>query len=164
MLQQRSNGNDEEPAKETQQRQIHRHVGEGQSVPSEECGKHRQADRTQRDEAVFDFAAGQITRRKTAQADSDGRRRLEITGLLRIVDVKHVRGVTDDEQLNQRRECEEVSIAQVGEPKDAILADELNLPPQVRNQIGAELFRRIGGGNFGNAQAREESEDCQRDQ
>src|SRR5207247_3619405 len=136
----------------------------GKSKPSEERGKNRQADRTQRDEAVLDFAAGQITRRKTAQADPDGRRRLEITGLLRIVDPQHVRGVTDDEQLNQRRECEEVSIAQVGEPKDAILADELNLPPQVRNRIGAEFFRWIGGGNSGDAEAREASEECQRDQ
>ena len=164
MLEQRRDGDDEEAAEESEQRQIHRHMAERKTVPPQQRGHDRHAHRTERDEAVFNFAAGKMTRRVTAQADADGCRRLEIAGFLRVIYAQHVLGVDHDEQLNQRGDGEEVGVAERGQRKHPVLTDQLHLPPKVAQKIGAEFFRWIGGGNLRDAEADEESDHGQRQQ
>ena len=129
MLQQRGNGHDEEASEKTKKRQIRGDLSERQSTPAQQRRHERQSHRTERDEAVFNLAAREIARRKTAQADADGGRGLEITGFPGIGDSEDVFGVNDDEQLNQRGDGEKVSVAQRGEPEDAVLADPRHLSP-----------------------------------
>ena len=127
----------------------------------EECGEDGYAGRTQWDEPVFDFAAGQIPRGKAAQADADRRRRLQVTALLRVGNVEHVLRVDDDEELDQCRHGEEIGVADHGQPEDAIPADALYLGPQVGEKVDAELFRRVGGGHLRDAQAGEQAKSRQ---
>ena len=113
------------PPKKPSRDKSTRHVGKGQSAPPEQRGEHGHAHGTQRDEAVFDFAAGKIPRGKAAQANANGRRGLEITALLRIGNVEHVLRVDDNEELKQRGEGEEVGVAKRGQPEHAIFADQI---------------------------------------
>ena len=118
-------------------------LSKGEAAPSEQRGQNGHAHGTERDEAGFDFAAGQISSRKTAQANANGCRGLEITALLRIGKIEHVLRVDDDEELNQRRQGEEVGVAHRGQPEHTIFADQFDLRPQVGQKIGLEFFRRI---------------------
>ena len=74
MLQQGGDWHDEEAAGKTQQRkQQVRFIYVGLRS-RQQCGKDRQAKRPQRHEAVFDFTAGKIARRQTAQTDAQRER------------------------------------------------------------------------------------------
>src|SRR3984957_1435884 len=140
MLEQRRNGYDKKSAKKTQQGQIHGHVRKRESMPPEQGSQDGHTDGTERDQPVFDLASGKIPCGEATETNANRNRSLEITALLRIGKIEHVFRVDYDEKLNQRREREEVGVADHGQPEHAIFAHQLDLPPQVGHKIETELF------------------------
>src|SRR5260370_28368656 len=67
--------------------------------------------------------------------------------------MEKVAAVEEDVELKQGGEKEEIRVAGDSQPQHAILPDELALSPQIRQEIEFEFSRRIGGGNFADAQA-----------
>ena len=142
VLQQRRDGHDEKSARETEQRQPHERGGQGQITLRERRRKNRQAERAERHEAVFDLAAGQITRRHAAEADAQRERDVEETDF-GFVHVQHVRAVKKQVQQQQRAQKVEIRVADGGEKQRAVPAPDADLRPDLAGKIRAEFFPRV---------------------
>ncbi len=66
----------------------------------EQRAENRHPDRAERNQSVFDFAAGKISGRDAADSDADSDRGLQIADV-RFVNVQHVVAVDHDRELQQ---------------------------------------------------------------
>ena len=77
MLQQRGNRHDEKAAGETERRNQDHGPHDRSARQRERRGYNRHAERAERHQAVFDFAAGKVPRRHAAQADAQRQRDIQ---------------------------------------------------------------------------------------
>ena len=133
------------------------------SLLRKRCGEDREAQCAERHEAVFDFAAGQISRRHAAQPDAERERDVEEADL-GFVHPQHVRAVEEQIQQQQRPDEVEVGVAGGGEEHRTIFAPEADLRPHFAGEIRAELFARVRRRHARDAEAGEKSKHRQRDE
>ena len=164
MLQQRGNRDDEKSAAKSQRGQPPGDGGERQAGFSERRRANGQADCAERNEAGFNFPARKVARREAADADADGRGRLQIAGRHRVGNFQRVLRVDDDDELDERGDAEKIGVAHDGHPQLAVAPNHLHLLPQIGDEVGAEFFLRIGGGNLADAKGREQAGNGERDQ
>ncbi len=105
----------------------------------------RHADGAERNEAVLDFVAAEQPGDHAADADADGQRGVEIAGL-GLPDMQNIGTVDDDGGEEQRAEEPEVGVAENREEERLIAAHELDLLPEIANEVQAEFLLRCGGG------------------
>jgi len=90
--------------------------------------EHGHPHRTERDQPIFNLAAGKIAGRNASQSDSDRDGGLQVAGLL-IVDSQCVMAVDHDDGLQQRGEKKQVSVPKNGPTENAIGRDLPHLCP-----------------------------------
>src|SRR5260370_15019785 len=142
MLNQGVDGNDKESTCKTECSQKERHLKKGQSMEGNGQRNHRHANGAKRDEAVLN-----LSRRKQAggvapDADANGQRRLQIATAC-LVKVQDFTAVENNNELQQRAEKPEVSIAGNGQVQDPVWPDELDLFLQVTKYIETECPGRV---------------------
>src|SRR5690348_9403796 len=121
--------------------------------------EQRHADGAQRDQSVFDLPGGKKSRRVAANADSDGKRRLQVSAV-RFVDMQDFAAVEDDHELEQRAEEPEVGIAHDGEMQGAVRPDYLELSAEVAKNVEAKFPGGIGRRHARNREARCQAHQC----
>ena len=163
MLQQRRDGHDEKTAGEPEQRQPDERGIHGQSRHGQPHGNQRHAERAERDEAVFDFSAGQVARRDAAEADAEREGNTQLADA-DLVQVQDLRAIKKHIQLQQLAQEEEIRVAEKGEGEWPVTANQPELREQIAEKIRVEFPAGIGGRHAGNAEAREEADDGERNQ
>ena len=126
-------------------------------------GNQRHAESAERHEAVFDFAAGKITRRHAAQADAERQGDAQLADA-DLVQVQDFRAIKKHIQLQQLAQEEEIRVAEKGEGERPVAANQPELREQIAEKIRVEFPAGIGGGHAGDAEAREEADDRERNQ
>src|ERR1700739_2142731 len=116
-----------------------------------DAGAHH-ADGAERDQTIFDLIAAQQAGDHAANADSYGKRCVEIAGLC-LANMENIRTVDNDRGEQQRAQEPEVGVAEDGEEEGLIAAHELDLLPEVADEIQAELLFGRGGWNAIDAKA-----------
>src|SRR5258708_19538675 len=157
MVDQGSDGEEEEGGGKTEGGEEKEHRVESETGRGEEKAKEGDTHRAEGNKAVFDFAAGEVACREAAQSDADGDCGLQ-QAAVSCGDEEDVARIEDDVELQQRAEEEEVGISEDCQQQHAVLADEFALRPQIAQEIGTELFRGVGGRNFRDAKAGCESD------
>ena len=117
----------------------------------------RHADGAERNEAVFNFVAAEQAGDHAADADADGESGVEIAGLS-LADVENIGTVDDDGGEEQRAKEPEVGVAEDREEERLIAAHELDLLPEIANEVQAEFLLGCGGRNAIDAEAGGEAE------
>lgn len=151
-------GNDEKSAKESQAGQQEQHCFERESVHRKQNAEHGHAQRSQRDQPVFNFPCGKVTRRQAAHSDANRNGRLK-NCIRRRAQMEDVLPVNDDVKLQQRAQEPKIRIPENREPEHAIGADPLSLRPQISKKIRAKFFQRVGRGHARYSLAEEKPEE-----
>ena len=114
--------------------------------------KDGHAERAERDQAVFDFAAGEIPGDEAAHSDADSDRGLEIADV-RFVHAQDVVAVNDDGELQQSGEEPKVGVAPNGPTEDAVGENRSHLNAEFAERIPAEFLGRVCRGHARDAEA-----------
>ena len=163
MLDERVDGNREKAGEEPENPQVRRHREKREMRAREQGRNAGNADRAKRDEAVFDFIAGEISRGEAAYADAHRQRHQQQAGL-RFLDLEHVGGVQDDVQEQQRGQKPEIGVSDHREPQHPVLAHFADLSPQVAEQVGAEFSGAVRCGHLRDAEAGEQTQHGEADE
>src|SRR5262249_8338830 len=144
MLNQRENWHYEKPAKKPQEKQIRFHCVKAESRPCEQQPHRADPNRTERNQAVLDLAAGKFSRRIAAEPDSesDGRLHIAIAG---IGDSQDVLAVEQGIEQQQRAEEIKVDVAPDRQFQNPVAPDGPHLDYQFLDEINAQLALGVGG-------------------
>src|SRR5690242_20608659 len=146
MLDEGVNGNDEKTAREAQGSQQNENLLESKIGQGQKRAEYRHPHRTEGNQAVLDVVSGKIAGGKTADADPDGDRGLQVSAAA-AGNVEDALTVEHDVELEQSAEKPEVGVTDNGEPKSAVPARAREVRRKIAEQIKTKNFTRIGGGN-----------------
>src|SRR5271156_4712428 len=118
----------------------------------EQRAENGHAQSAERDQAIFDFAAGKISGDEAADSDADSDRGLEITNV-RFVHAQDVVPVNDDGELQERGEEPEIRVAPNGPAENAIGQNRSHLNTEFAKRIPAEFFGGVRSGQPRDAEA-----------
>src|SRR5262245_17311655 len=99
--------NHKEPTRKAEESNHNAECAEGPRTRGQRNGNRRESSRTQRYQSIFDFAGGEITGCKTADADTDADCGLQVSSLV-LPDLKNVVPIILDGELQQRSQHEKV--------------------------------------------------------
>ena len=120
----------EKSAEESQRGQEQEHGPEGQvgnrQAESEDCHAHR----AERNQSVFNFSGGEVTRGETAEAYPDRNGRLE-EAALGGTDMQDVLPVNENVELQQASDKEEIRVAEDRQPQHPIAANQFHRGPDI---------------------------------
>ena len=120
---------------------------------------HRQ--RSERDQSIFDFSAGEVSGGKASQANPDGHRSLQQASMRRI-EMENILSVQENIELQESGHKEKVGVSRNRKPKNAVAADQLHGRPDVDQRGEMELFAGIGSRNFAYAKAAHQTDNRER--
>ena len=130
MLNQGRDGHDEKAREEAIEAQTHDDLGERAPRLREERPKHGHAQGAERDQAVFDFVAGKIARRKTARPNPERDRRHQVGSDLPFAQLQQVFAVgVDRVLLDERAEKKEIGVPKNRQREHPIPANRAHLTP-----------------------------------
>ncbi len=130
-------------------------------MPPQQGGANREANRTQRDQAGLNFTFGEKAGQKTARTNPDGGGRLQPACLNGITEIHDILGVDDDDQLDERGNAEKVGVPDQRQPERPVAVHDLHLVPDIGEEVCAEVFGGVGGGNAGDLPAGGHPNECQ---
>mgnify|MGYP007056984869 CR=1 FL=1 len=145
VLDDRANRHDEEAGKKSVQPEEQGGPGDTATRQGQQRTKEGHAQRPQRNQAVLDLVAGQVSRAEAAQPDPDRDGRHQVEGDLPGIEPEQVLPVDNDRiLLDQGGQEEKVGVPGNGQPQDPVVPDPHQLGPEIANKIGPPLLAGVG--------------------
>src|ERR1700679_3495354 len=96
----------------------------------------------ERNQPVFDLAAGEISRAQAAHANSNRQSGLQV-GRVRIVDTQNIVAIDHEHSLEKDGEEEEICVTQDGPSENTVRPNDFQLVPKIADRVHAKAFRGI---------------------